>query len=66
MESVTLPWEHLNTGSDRSNACLTMVGRVINMGVIIYGFNLNISSKMSYGMLDCDIVKLENYLLMIL
>ena len=26
------------------------------MGVIIYGFNLNISPKMSYGVLECDIV----------
>ena len=26
------------------------------MGVIIYSFNLNISLKMSYGVLKCDIV----------
>ena len=26
------------------------------MGVIIYSFNLNISPKMSYGVLECDIV----------
>ena len=25
------------------------------MGVIIYSFNLNISPKMSYGVLECDI-----------
>ena len=28
------------------------------MGVIIYRFNSNISPKMSYGMLECDIVML--------
>ena len=26
------------------------------MGVIICSFNLNISPKMSYGVLECDIV----------
>ena len=31
------------------------------MGVQIYSFNLNISSKMSYGVLNCDIVMLQNY-----
>ena len=36
------------------------------MGVIIYGFNLNISPKMSNSVLECDIVMLENYKLMIL
>ena len=36
------------------------------MGVIIYSFNLNISSKMSYARLECDIVMLQNYMLMIL
>ena len=35
------------------------------MGVIIYSFHLNISSKMSYGVLECDIVMLQNYILMI-
>ena len=25
------------------------------MGVIIYSFNLNVSPKMSYGVLECDI-----------
>ena len=29
------------------------------MGVIIYSFNLNISPKMSYGVLECDIVVRE-------
>ena len=37
-----------------------------NTGVIIYSFNLNISPKMSYGVLECDIVMLQNYMLMIL
>ena len=32
---------------------------------IIYSFTLNISPKMSYGVLECDIV-LQNYMLMIL
>ena len=36
------------------------------MGGIIYGFNLNISPKMSYGVLEHDIVMLQNYMLMIL
>ena len=35
------------------------------MGVIIYGFNVGISPKMSYGVLECDIVVLQNYMLMI-
>ena len=35
------------------------------MGVIIYSFNLNILPKMSYGVLECDVV-LQNYMLMIL
>ena len=34
------------------------------MGVIIYSFNLNISPKMSYGVLECDIVMLQNYILL--
>ena len=29
------------------------------MGVIIYSFNLNISTKMSYVVLECDIVVTE-------
>ena len=45
---------------------MSMVGRVYGyMGVIIYSFNLNISSKISYGMLEYDIVMLQNYMLMI-
>ena len=34
------------------------------MGLVIYSFNLNISPKMSYGVLECDIVRLQNYMLM--
>ena len=37
-----------------------------NMGVMIYSFNLNISPKMSYGVLECDVVMVQNYMLMIL
>ena len=29
-----------------------------SMGVVMYGFNLNISPKMSYGVLECDSVAL--------
>ena len=29
------------------------------MGIIIYSFNLNISPKVSYGVLECDIVVSE-------
>ena len=36
------------------------------MGVIFYSFNLNISPKTPYGVLECDIVVLQNYMLMIL
>ena len=36
------------------------------MDVIIYSFNLNISSKMSYGVLEGDIVMLQNYMLVTL
>ena len=36
------------------------------MGVIIYSFNLEISPKISYGVLECGIVMLQNYMLMIL
>ena len=36
------------------------------MGVIIYSFNLNIPPKVSYGVLECDIVMLQYYMLMIL
>ena len=35
------------------------------MGVIIDSFNLNISPKMSQGGLECDVVMLQNYMLMI-
>ena len=37
-----------------------------NMGVIIYSSNLNISPKMSYGVLECHTVTLQNDMLMIL
>ena len=36
------------------------------MGVIIQSFNLNISPEMSCGVPECDIVMLQNYMLMIL
>ena len=36
------------------------------MGVIIYSFNLNISPKISYDVLECNVVMLQNYMLMIL
>ena len=36
------------------------------MGVIIYSFNLNISPKMSYGVLECAIVILQNYMLIMI
>ena len=36
------------------------------MGVIIYSLNLNISPEMSYGVLECNIVMLQNNVLMIL
>ena len=36
------------------------------MGIIIYSFNLNISPKMSCGMLECDIVMLQSCMLIIL
>ena len=32
----------------------------------MYSFNLNISPKTSYGVLECDIVTLQNDMLMIL
>ena len=31
------------------------------MGVIIYSFNLNISPKMSYSVLECHITELHAY-----
>ena len=36
------------------------------MGVIIYSFNLIISPNMSYGVLKCDIVTIQNYMFMVL
>ena len=33
------------------------------MGVIISSFNLNISPKISYGVLECDIIMWQNYML---
>ena len=36
------------------------------MGVITYSFNVNISPKISYGVLECDMVRLQNYMLVIL
>ena len=36
------------------------------MGVIIYSLNLNISPTMPHGVLECDIVMLQNYMPMIL
>ena len=53
------------TESDRTNACLNVVGRVI-IAVITYSFNLHISPKTSYGVLECDTVMLHNYIFMIL
>ena len=50
--------------SGRSKACSSVVGG--NMGIIIYSFNLNISPKLSYGVLEYDIVMLQNYMLMLL
>ena len=41
-----------------------MVGRVKVLRVIIYSFNLNISPKISYDVLECDIVILQNYIIM--
>ena len=36
------------------------------MGVVIDSSNLNILPKMSYGVLMCDIIMIQNYMLMIL
>ena len=47
-----------NTGSGRSKACSSVVHRVINVSVIIYSFNLNMSPTMSCAVLECDIVML--------
>ena len=35
------------------------------MGIVIYSSNLNISPKMLNGVLECDIVMFQNYMLMI-
>ena len=35
------------------------------MGVIIYSFNLKMSLKMSHGVPECDIVTLQNSMLII-
>ena len=35
------------------------------MGAVSYSFNSNISPKMSCGVLGCDVVMLQNYMLMI-
>ena len=45
-------------------ACVWMEGN--NIGAVIYSFNLNISPKMLYGVLECDSVVLQNYMLMVL
>ena len=44
---------------------LSVVGRVHEC-FTRDGHNLNMSPKMSYGVLECDIVMLQNYMLMIL
>ena len=54
------------TGFGRSNNLLKCGWQGNNMGVIIYSFNLNILLKMSCGVLECDIVILQNYMLMTL
>ena len=36
------------------------------MGILMYSFHLDILPKMPYGVLACDIVMLQNDLLMIL
>ena len=36
------------------------------MGVIIHSFNLNVLPKKPYSVLECDIVVLQKYMLMIL
>ena len=37
-----------------------------NMGVMIYSFNLDVSPKISYDVLECSIIMLQNYMLMII
>ena len=53
------------TESGRSNACLSVVGGYVNVSHEMDS-NLNISPKMSYGVLECDMVMWQNYMLMIL
>ena len=53
------------TGSGRSKVCWSVVGSN-NVSIIIHSFNLNFLPKMSYGVLECNIVTLQNYMLMIL
>ena len=36
------------------------------MGIKIYSYNVNISPKMSHGVLECGIVMLQSYMLMTL
>ena len=36
------------------------------MGLLIYSLGLKISPKVSHGVLECAIVMLQNYMLMIL
>ena len=59
------PWCFAHTASSRRKAYLSGVGRGM-IGVKIYNFNLNISPRMSCGMLECDIVLLQSEVLMIL
>ena len=50
-----------------AGGCLRECGWERNkMGVIIYSFHLNISPTMPYGVLECDVVMLQNHMLMIL
>ena len=63
---LSMGWNGQSTRSDRSEACWSVAGGVMNMGVTMYSSNLNISPKMSYGVLECDIVMLQNYMLKIL
>ena len=53
------------TGSRRSKACLSVVGGDVNVSHEMDS-NMNISPKVSYSVRECDIVMLQNYMLMIL
>ena len=55
-----------HTGSGRSKACVSVGWQGHHTGVIISSFNLNIAPTMSYGVLECDIVMLQNYMFLIL